>query len=118
MINANGELNDIPEIKIGVYRFEVRGSWVFCMLIDSQVTIMESFFKRIEVGDISWESAKEETLNELIKVEFKNCPDHLLDHFKKSSRSASVFFELEKAPGIQSLIKSINRDFNLGNILD
>jgi len=118
MINVNDELNDIPEIKIGIHRFEVRGSWVFCMLIDSQVPIMESFFKRIEVGDISWESAKEETLNELIKVEFKDCPDHLLDYFKKTSRSAYVFIELEKAPGIQSLIKSINRDFNLGNILD
>lgn len=117
MIDLNND-GEIPEFKIGIHRFEVRGSLVFCMLIDSQVPVMNSFFKRIESGNISWESAKEETLNELIKVEFKDCPDHLLEHFKKNSRSAYVFIELEKAPGIQNLIKSINRDINLGNILD
>lgn len=108
---------NIPEVKIGIHRFKIKGSEVFCMLMDDQVTIMETFFKRLEEGKISWKEAKDQTLNELIKSEFKDCPEHLLDRFKVSSKSAFVFYELEKSEGIQRLIKSIDRDNNIDDLL-
>jgi hypothetical protein len=106
----------IPEVKIGIHRFKIRGSEVFCMLMDDQVPVMEKFFEKLEMGGITWQEAKDQTLNELIRTEFKNCPDHLLDHFKVSGRSAFVFHELEKSEGIQNLIKSINRDNNIDGL--
>lgn len=106
----------IPEVNINIHRFKIRGSEVFCMLMDDQISIMESFFERLEMGGISWKEAKDQTLNELIQSEFKGCPDHLLERFKVSSRSAFVFHELEKSEGIQNLIKSINRDNNIDGL--
>lgn len=115
MENIPDDLN-IPEVKINIHRFKIRGSEVFCMLMDDQVSIMEKFFEKLEKGGISWMEAKDQTLNELIQSEFKGCPDHLLDHFKVSSRSAYVFHELEKSEGIRNLIKSINRDNNINGL--
>ena len=108
---------NIQEVKIELYKFEIKGSEVFCMLMDDQVSIMKNFFKKLDSGGVSWKEAKDKTLNELIKSEFKDCPDHLLDHFKVSSRSAYVFHELEKSEGIQRLIRSIDRDNNIDNLL-
>ena len=108
---------NITEVKIGLHKFKIKGSEVFCMLMEDQVSIMEIFFKKLENGGISWKEAKDQTLNELIRLEFKGCPDHLLEHFKVSSRSAFVFHELEKYEGIQRLIKSIDRDNNIDNLL-
>lgn len=108
---------NISEVKIELHKFKIKGSEVFCMLMDDQVSVMESFFKKLEYGGISWKEAKDQTLNELIKSEFRGCPEHLLDHFKVSSRSAYVFHELEKSEGIQRLIRSIDRDNNIDNLL-
>lgn len=116
MENIPDDLN-IPEVKIGIHRFKIRGSEVFCMLMDDQVPVMEKFFEKLEIGGITWQEAKEQTLNELIRTEFKECPDHLLEHFKVSSRSAFVFHELEKSEGIQNLIKSIDREIKLNKII-
>lgn len=107
---------NISEVKIGLHKFKIKGSEVFCMLVDDQVSTMEIFFKKLENGGISWEEAKDQTLNELIRLEFKGCPDHLLEHFKVSSRSAFVFHELEKSEGVQRLIRSINRDNNIDGL--
>jgi hypothetical protein len=116
MENIPDDFN-IPEVSINIHRFKIRGSEVFCMLMDDQVSIMSGFFEKLEKGGITWKEAKDQTFNELIRSEFKGCPDHLLDHFKISSRSAFVFHELEKSEGIQNLIKSINRDNNIDGLL-
>jgi hypothetical protein len=108
---------DIKEVKINVYSFDVKGSKVYCMLFDSQVPVMNDFFKRIEEG-LSWEDAKKETINKLIDMEYPGIPEHVRPHYQKSSRSSYVFVELEKHQGIQDLIKSIDRDINLGKLLD
>ena len=107
---------DIKEIKISVYSFDVKGSKVYCMLIDSQVPIMNEFFKKIDDG-LSWEDAKKETINKLIDIEYPGIPNHVRSHYQGSSRSAYVFVELEKHQGIQNLIKSIDRDINIGKLL-
>ncbi len=113
--------DNIPELKIGIYKFKIRGSEVFCMLMDGQVPIMKNFFEKLENGGITWEEAKNQTLKELIRSEFNGCPDDLLDrasdHFKVSSKSAFVFHELEKSEGMKKLIKSINRDNNINGLL-
>ena len=108
---------DIKEVKISVHSFDVKGSKVYCMLFDGQVSVMNDFFKKIDDG-LSWEDAKNETINKLIDIEYPGIPDHVRSHYQGSSRSAYVFVELEKHQGIQNLIKSIDRDINLGNLLD
>ena len=108
---------DIKEVKISVYSFDVKGSEVYCMLFDSQVPIMNEFFKKIDDG-LSWEDAKKEAIDKLIDMEYPGIPDHVRPHYQKSSRSSYVFVELEKHQGIQNLIKSIDRDINLGKLLE
>lgn len=108
---------DIKEVKISVHSFDVKGSKVYCMLFDEQVSVMNDFFKKIDDG-LSWEDAKNETINKLIDIEYPGIPDHVRSHYQGSSRSAYVFVELEKHQGIQNLIKSIDRDINLGKLLD
>ena len=117
LINMDLEKLEIKEIKISVYSFDVKGSKVYCMLIDDQVPVMDNFFKRIEEG-LSWEDAKKETIDRLIDIEYPGIPDHVKPSYQVSSRSAYVFVELEKHQGIQDLIKSIDRDINLGKLLD
>ena len=53
---------DIKEVKISVHSFDVKGSKVYCMLFDGQVSVMNDFFKKIDDG-LSWEDAKNETIN-------------------------------------------------------
>ena len=108
---------DIKELKIGVHSFDVKGSKVYCMLFDEQVSVMNDFFKKID-GGLSWEDAKNETINKLIDIEYPGIPDHVRSHYQGSSRSAYVFVELEKHQGIQNLIKSIDRDINVGKLLE
>ena len=108
---------DIKEVKINVYSFDVKGYEVYCMLFDSQVSLMNDFFKKIDDG-LSWEDAKKEAIDKLIDMEYPGIPDHVRPHYQKSSRSSYVFVELEKHQGIQNLIKSIDRDINLGKLLD
>lgn len=108
---------DIKEVKISVHAFDVKGSKVHCVLFDNQVPIMHEFFKRIEDG-LSWEDAKKDIINKLIDIEYPGIPDHVRSHYQGSSRSAYVFVELEKHQGIKDLIKSIDRDINLGKLLD
>ena len=105
------------EVKINVYSFDVKGSEVYCMLFDSQVSVMNEFFKKID-GGLSWEDAKKEAIDKLIDMEYPGIPDHVRPHYQKSSRSSYIFVELEKHQGIQNLIKSIDRDINLGKLLD
>ena len=108
---------DIKEVKINVYSFDVKGSKVYCMLFDSQVSLMNDFFKKIDDG-LSWEDAKKEAIDKLIDMEYPGIPDHVRPHYQKSSRSSYVFVELEKHQGIQNLIKSIDRDINIGKLLE
>jgi hypothetical protein len=108
---------NIKELNISVYSFDVKGSKVYCMLFDGQVSVMNDFFKKIDDG-LSWEDAKNETINKLIDIEYPGIPDHVRSHYQGSSRSAYVFVELEKHQGIQNLIKSIDRDINIGKLLD
>ena len=108
---------DIKEVKISVYSFDVKGSEVYCMLFDAQVPIMNDFFKNID-DSLSWEDAKREAIDKLIDIEFPGIPDHVIPHYQKSSRSSYVFVELEKHQGIQNLIKSIDRDINIGKLLE
>ena len=108
---------DIKEVNISVYSFDVKGSKVYCMLFDSQVSVMNDFFKKIDDG-LSWEDAKKEAIDKLIDMEYPGIPDHVRPHYQVSSRSSYVFVELEKHKGIQDLIKSIDRDINLGKLLD
>ena len=105
------------EVKINVYSFDVKGSEVYCMLFDSQVSVMNEFFKKID-GGLSWEDAKKEAIDKLIDMEYPGIPDHVRPHYQKSSRSSYVFVELEKNQGIQNLIKSIDRDINIGKLLE
>ena len=105
------------EVKINVYSFDVKGSEVYCMLFDSQVSVMNDFFKKIDDG-LSWEDAKKEAIDKLIDMEYPGIPDHVRPHYQKSSRSSYVFVELERHQGIQNLIKSIDRDINLGKLLE
>ena len=65
---------DIKEVKINVYSFDVKGSKVYCMLFDSQVPIMNDFFKKIDDG-LSWEDAKKEAIDKLIDMEYPGIPD-------------------------------------------
>jgi hypothetical protein len=108
---------DIKEVKISVHSFDVKGSKVYCMLFDEQVSVMNDFFKKIDDG-LSWEDAKNETINKLIDIEYPDIPDHVRSYYQGSSRSAYVFVELEKHQGIQNLIKSIDRDINIGKLLE
>ena len=108
---------DIKEVNISVYSFDVKGSKVYCMLFDAQVPIMNDFFKKIDDG-LSWEDAKREAIDKLIDIECPGISDHVRPHYQKSSRSSYVFVELEKHQGIQNLIKSIDRDINIGKLLD
>ena len=108
---------DIKELKISVYSFDVKGSKVYCMLFDGQVPVMKDFFKRIEEG-LSWENAKKEAIDKLIDIEFPGIPDHVRPRYQVSSRSSYVFVELERHQGIQNLIKSIDRDINIGKLLE
>ena len=108
---------DIKEVKISVYSFDVKGSKVYCMLFDAQVPIMNDFFKNID-DSLSWEDAKREAIDKLIDMEYPGIPDHVRSHYQKSSRSSYVFVELEKHQGIQDLIKSIDRDINIGKLLE
>ena len=108
---------DIKEVNISVYSFDVKGSKVYCMLFDAQVPIMNDFFKKIDDG-LSWEDAKREAIDKLIDIECPGISDHVRPHYQKSSRSSYVFVELEKHQGIQNLIKSIDRDINLGKLLE
>lgn len=103
------------ELKIGIHSFDVKGSKVYCMLLDDQIDTMKEFFKRIEEGS-SWEDAKKEVIDKLIDIEYPGIPDHVRKHYHESS--SYVFVELEKQQGIQDLIKSIDRDINLGKLLD
>ena len=48
----------IPEVNINIHRFKIRGSEVFCMLMDDQISIMGSFFERLDMGGISWKRQK------------------------------------------------------------
>ena len=108
---------DIKEVKISVHSFDVKGSKVYCMLFDGQVPVIKDFFERIEEG-LSWEDAKNEAIDKLIDIEYPGIPDHVRTNYQRSSRSAYVFVELERHQGIQDLIKSIDRDINLGKLLD
>ena len=108
---------DIKEVNISVYSFDVKGSKVYCMLFDAQVPIMNDFFKKIDDG-LSWEDAKREAIDKLIDIECPCISDHVRPHYQKSSRSSYVFIELEKHQGIQNLIKSIDRDINIGKLLE
>jgi DNA/RNA endonuclease YhcR with UshA esterase domain len=116
--NENGLFSgEIKELKLNVHSFDVKGSKAYCVLFDNQVPIMNEFFKKIDDG-LSWEDAKKETINKLIDIEFPGIPDRVKPRYQVSSRSAYVFVELEKHQGIQDLIKSIDRDINLGKLLD
>jgi hypothetical protein len=116
--NENGLFSgEIKELNISVYSFDVKGSKVYCMLFDGQVPVMKDFFKRIEEG-LSWENAKKEAIDKLIDIEFPGIPDHVRPHYQVSSRSSYVFVELENHQGIQNLIKSIDRDINIGKLLE
>lgn len=120
-MNINDENFKIPEIAIKPYRFSIRGSLVFCMLEESQQPIMSEFFRSLEHDGLTWNDAKEKILDKLIQNEFPNLDfqdrPELKEHFKKSSRSAFIFHSLEKETGIQSLIKSIERDLILNKII-
>jgi DNA/RNA endonuclease YhcR with UshA esterase domain len=109
---------EIKELKIGVYYFDIKGFKVSCVLIDNQVSIMTNFFQIIEEKGLSWEDAKKEVLGKLIDIEYPGIPDHVKPRYEVSSWSASAFVELEKNQKIKDLIKSIDRDINLGKILD
>ena len=116
--NENGLFSgEVKELKLNVHSFDVKGSKAYCVLFDNQVPIMNEFFKKIDDG-LSWEDAKKETINKLIDIEFPGIPDRVRAHYQRSSRSTYVFVELEKHQGIQDLIKSIDRDINLGKLLD
>lgn len=122
MIDLNND-GEIPEIKLEVRRFEIKinemNPMIFhCILLDTQIPLVELFFEKIEKFNISWENAKEETLKELLKIEFKGCPEHLLHKFENNSRSSNIFRDLENIPEIQNLIKSLNRKIKLDYIID
>lgn len=120
-MNINSENFEIPEISFEMCKFEIKGGIVFCMLEKSQVPIMTEFFKILENDGVSWNEAKEKTLDKLIQNEFPNLDFNdrtdLKEHFKKSSRSAFIFQSLEKETGVQNLIKSIERDLILNKII-
>jgi len=109
---------EIKDLKIGLYSFDIKGFKVSCVLVEDQVSIMTNFFKIIEEKGLSWEDAKREALGKLIDIEYPGIPDHVKPHYQVSSRSAYAFIELEKNQRIQDLIKSIDRDINLGKLLD
>lgn len=120
-MDINDENFKIPEISIKTYRFSIRGSFVFCILEESQQPIMSEFFRSLEHDGLTWNDAKEKILDKLIQNEFPNLDFNertdLKEHFKCSSRSAFIFQSLEKETGVQNLIKSIERDLILNKII-
>jgi len=120
---------DIKLLEYKVYEFKVKEKSLYMLLSSDHLQIIIKFFEKLELCN-NYEQLKDETLNELIKVEFNNFPEVLLTQsglpphlsIKTSSRSAYIFHEIEKCQLIKDIIKLINllkeRNININKLIN
>lgn len=115
LTNGGIDDNDFSEVKIQVYKFNLMGYAVHCILLDTQVEVMTEFFKEVSTGKVLWDDAKEITLKKLYKLEHPGLSDDKIEKVLKMNpqmfHSVSVFRDLESSVWTFGRTKKIEKRY-------
>lgn len=119
----NGTFNDneISEILLKTYAFDIMDKKVYLILTDDMAILMRQFFEKISVGDILWEDAKRDLIIKFGKRDMPSLSDDKILEVWNSN--PNMFMRGQLLSTINKLessadIKNIIRDIKIGKITE